>query len=1100
MRIQNNSNKKKILDKALIIMAIITITMAFLLISTILLKNTEIQIFKQKGDGIKESYSATENNTWDISENGDGSVVATLSDDGTLTISGTGKMKDWENSDSTDWYEVQDKVRSVIIKEGVTNVGNFAFDRCTNLISIEIKNSVTNIGEFAFADCTNLTSIKIMNGVINIKDCAFIGCESLISIEIPNSVTGIGYKVFAHCTSLTSIEIPDSVTSIGDYAFFECTSLTNVEISNSVTSIGCYAFNRCTSLTSINVDEDNKDYMDDNGVLYTKNGSEIIRYPAGKKETIYTILTGTTSIGDFAFEESTELTRIEIPNSVTSIGWYAFERCTSLTSIEIPNSVKDIGYCAFFECTSLTSINIPNGVTRISAYTFMGCTNLTSIEISNGVTNIDGSAFRGCTSLTSIKIPDSVTIIGEYAFYDCTSLTSIKIPNSVTSIAWYAFYGCTNLTNIEISNGVTDIGEGAFQRCTSLTSIKFPNSITSLGKFMFDVCTSLTNIEVDEGNKNYKDDNGVLYTKDGSEIIRFPEGKKETIYTVLTGTTSVGECAFERCTSLTKIVIPDSVKTIDENALYGATSLISIQVDEENKNYMDDNGVLYTKDRCEIIKYPEGKKETIYTILTGTTSIGNNAFRESIGLTSIEIPNSLINIGDHAFRGCTSLKNIVIPNSVTNIGFDVFYECPSLTIYCKSDSYVKQYAINNRVKYVVDDEGPTIISVNGISTEWTNEDVILTINGAQDGGVGLAEKPYSFDGGTTWQTENTKTYTENTDGIVIKVKDKLDNIYIHDAILVLKIDKQVPIITSVTGNPTQWTNKDVTLTISSEDSVAGLAEKPYSFDGGETWQAENTNTYTKNTSGIIIKVKDKAGNVATYNDTVDITKIDKVRPMITGVTGNATEWTDKDVTLKISASDISSGLDAYSFDGGETWQQENTKTYTENTSGIIIKVKDKAGNVATYVDTITIDKINGLDVKLELYEAKQIENHTYITNITPETSIKEFATNIKTNGAIEIYKGTEKITNLDTKIGTGMTVKIILNEKQKEYTVAITGDSNGDGKADIQDIFAINKHRLNKGLLADEYLVAGDANKDGKININDIFQINKYRLGMITEL
>ena len=150
MRIQNNSNNKKSLDKALIIMAIITITMALLLIATIVLNNAEIKFFKQKGNEIKASYSATENNTWDISENGDGSVVATLLDDGILIISGTGKMKDWSTSDSRDWYAIKDKVNHVIIEEGVANISKYAFDSWKNLISIKIPNSVTEIGWDAY--------------------------------------------------------------------------------------------------------------------------------------------------------------------------------------------------------------------------------------------------------------------------------------------------------------------------------------------------------------------------------------------------------------------------------------------------------------------------------------------------------------------------------------------------------------------------------------------------------------------------------------------------------------------------------------------------------------------------------------------------------------------------------------------------------------------------------------------------------------------------------------------------------------------------------------------------------------------------------------
>lgn len=746
MQIPKNSNKHKNLNRALIIMIPIMITIAVFLI----LNNAEIQISKQKGPKIKASYSSIENNTWDISENGDRSVVATLSKDGVLSISGTGKMKNWSHSENAYWYEMIDKITSVIIDEGVTNIGDFAFNGCTSLTNIIIPNSVTSIGHIAFYECTSLTELKI-----------------------PNNVTSIGDSAFNRCTSLTNIVIPNSVTSIGNSAFMECTSLSNIVISDNVTSIKPFSF---------------------------------------------------------------------------------------------------------LECTSLTSIEIPNSVNNIERFAFSYCSKLRSIKISNGVTNIDDGVFMSCTGLTTIDIPNSVTSIGECAFLGCTSLTNVKIPDSVTSVETQAF-----------------------ERCTSLTSIEIPHSVTSIGRCVFDGCASLTSIKVDKDNKHYMDDNGVLYTKDSSKIIRYPEGKQETKYTILSYVTSIEHGAFKRCASLNSIKIPNSV-----------------------------------------------------------TNIGQSAFEGCTGITSMEIPNSVTNIEGNAFWKCPSLTNIIIPNSVTSIGICVFLGCPSLTIYCPSNSYAKQYAINNNIKYVIDDVAP-ITSVIGNTTQWTNKDVTLTIS-AEDSLVGLAEEPYSFDGGKTWQAENRKTYTSNSAGIIIKVRDKLGNIYTHDVIHVLKIDKYAPKITNVTGNPIQWTNKNVTLRILAGDSFSGLAEKPYSFDGGKTWQSENTKTYAKNTSKILIQVKDKAGNITTYNQTINIKKIDKTVPLITSVTSKSTSWKSKNVTLTINAFDSLSGLaeKAYSFDGGKTWQTENTKTYTKNPVGIIIKVKDKAGNIATYS---TIKKLP----KLELY-------------------------------------------------------------------------------------------------------------------------------------
>ena len=213
--------------------------------------------------------------------------------------------------------------------------------------TVKIQNGVTSIGDYAFDNCTSLTSIEIPSGVTSIGDGAFAYCTSLTSIEIPSGVTSIGNSAFKNCTSLASIEIPSSVTSIGNEAFAYCTNLTSIEIPSGVTSIENYAFSNCTSLNSINVDKDNQSYSSEDGILFDKEKKKLITYPAGKKEKEYNIPSSVTSIGAGTFYGCRSLTRIEIPSSITSIGGWAFSGCTSLTSIEIPSSVTSIGGYAF---------------------------------------------------------------------------------------------------------------------------------------------------------------------------------------------------------------------------------------------------------------------------------------------------------------------------------------------------------------------------------------------------------------------------------------------------------------------------------------------------------------------------------------------------------------------------------------------------------------------------------------------------------------------------------------------------------------------------------------------------------------------------------
>ena len=368
--------------------------------------------------------------------------------------------------------------------------------------------------------------------VTSIGDCAFRYCTSLKSITIPNSVMEIGSSAFSGCSSLTSITIPNSVTEIGVYAFKGCTSLTSITIPNSVTNIGDSTFWGCSSLTAIYVAVDNKNYTSVNGVLFNKDKTALICYPAGKTDKSYNITNSVTSIGDYAFNGCSSLTSVTIPNSVTEIGGSAFVGCASLKSITMPNGVTSIGDMAFYKCSSLTSITIPDSVTSIGSSAFSDCSKLRSITIPNSVTSIGAWAFNGCTGLTAInvamenqnyvspdgvlynkdkttiicypagkkgnnyKIPDGVTEIGSIAFSRCSSLTSVTIANSVTNIGSGAFNGCTSLTRVTIPNSVTKIGWNAFSGCTSLTSITIPNSVISIDWYAFRGCTRLKSITI----------------------------------------------------------------------------------------------------------------------------------------------------------------------------------------------------------------------------------------------------------------------------------------------------------------------------------------------------------------------------------------------------------------------------------------------------------------------------------------------------------------------------------------------------------------------------------------------------------------------------
>ena len=311
----------------------------------------------------------------------------------------------------------------------VTSIGKYAFQGCTNLTSITIPNSVTSIAYGAFQGCTKLTSVTISDGVKSIGELAFYNCTGLTSITIPESIISIGEDAFRQCYKLTSVTISDGVKAIDDYAFYYCSSLTSIIIPDSVTSIGIGAFYMCDSLTSITLPYVGVAHF---GYIFgASDYSENWRRVPDSLKTV--VITGGSSIPNYAFYGFDSLSSITIPDSVTSIGHSAFYGCDSLKSITIPDSVTSIGSSAFYNCSSLTSVTIGSSVTSIGEY-----------------------AFRGCSGLTSITIPASVTAIGRLAFCDCTELTSVTFedPNG-----WY----CTSTQGetTEIYLTLTDSSQNA---------------------------------------------------------------------------------------------------------------------------------------------------------------------------------------------------------------------------------------------------------------------------------------------------------------------------------------------------------------------------------------------------------------------------------------------------------------------------------------------------------------------------------------------------------------------------------------------------------------------------------------------------------------
>ena len=417
----------------------------------------------------------------------------------------------------------------------------------------------------------------------------------------------------------------------------------------------------------------------------------------------------------------------------------------TIKSVKIGKGVTSICNYAFNYCGSLTSVTIPDTVTSIGDYAFRSCDSLTNITIPNSVKTIGYEAFRDCRALTSIVIPDSVTSIGDYAFYWCDSLKSVKIGNGVKHIGSYAFYWCDALSDLTIGNSVTTISDHAFYFCDMLKSVRIPAGVTSIGEYAFHGCDSFQNITVDPANTAYSSDEcGVLFNKDKTELIQYPAGNSRTKYVIPDSVTSISNYAFNTCEFLVNVTIPDGVVSIGDDAFYWCNSLIniaipksvtyigedalycsalrSITVDPANTAYSSDEyGVLFNKDKTELIRCPEGILITKYIIPDSVTAISNSAFWYCSTLTSIAIPASVTSIGRGAFGGCYNLESIAFPDGITIIRRATLIGCSRL----KSVSIpVSITAID---EYVFDDcEDLANIYYGGNQSEWKN--IFVNIN------------------------------------------------------------------------------------------------------------------------------------------------------------------------------------------------------------------------------------------------------------------------------------------------------------------------------------------------------------------------------------
>lgn len=567
-------------------------------------------------------------------------------------------------------------------------ISRYAFEYCADLTVVEFEegaeNRVLTVDDYAFRE-TAITSLTLPVGTVSIGNSAFQGCKNLVTVNIPDSIKEIEEYAFKGCVTLTGVNFAEGthLKMLDSSIFAGCTSLIEFKLPKSDIARDLFGSSSAvkkftlakdallsdrvliglTSCEEFVVEEGNTSFVAENGVLYNKNKSTLIRYPQSKADTSFAVPEGVTQIGDSsmqsAFFGASNLTSVSIPASVRTIGFRAFYNCNALTNIDFlaakdgNNFDLSIGEDAF-GYSGLTSIVIPARVAAVgglSRGTFRNNTSLTSVTFEKGsrITSIPTDAFNFCSALKSIHLPATVTEIERNAFIYCKSLAAVtieeggeilKIGNTafkdtklsvtninaliknVTEISEYAYQETTSTVDedgtLVIPEGITTIGREAFKKANGIKKIQFPSSLVSIETNAFSECSNLTEVVIPDG------------------VI------------------SIGDSAFRGCASLKKVVVPSSVVDLGNYAFISCFALEEADV------------------ACDI---------------------GYRMFDGCAKLTNLTLGNTVTAIGEWAFNGCDSLERVVLPSSLTNvgevpaIGREAFRDCEKLESVAFAENY-----------------------------------------------------------------------------------------------------------------------------------------------------------------------------------------------------------------------------------------------------------------------------------------------------------------------------------------------------------------------------------------------------------------------------
>ena len=668
---------------------------------------------------IRESNTCGENLTWTL-------------ENGTLTISGTGRMDDYEQSQelpdrngtarpgsSAPWSG--SAFTALVVEDGVTSIGNYAFEGC-GMTEVSLPGTLVSLGEGAFERCENLKTVTLPDSVTEIGMFAFCECTGMTEIRLSASLASIGTAAFQTCVKLTEITLPESLRSAGMYTFLNCSALKTVTLPASLEMMGEYAFEGCQALRNVIVPKDSyaERYCAKKGLSYIYTGSVTEAVPteapggtcgknltwrlegytltisgSGEMDDYDSVYTETDAYGSSYFLYTTApwfgryFSRVVVENGVTRIGSFAFYSSGTLQSIQLPDTLKSIGSKALSD-TALKRVELPDSVESVGREAFFGCSSLEKVKLPAELKVLPVECFYGCVSLREIVLPDTLQSIGGSAFAHCEKLREIRLPASVFAIGNNAFSNCTKLEGYIVEKGsyAEEYCIGKYLPYSYVDGTKPERTVKTVsGTCGRDLTWTLEDGTLTVSGTGEMDDYKMVTEDIYVTGTTAPWGEL-LIDTVIIeeGVTSVGDYAFADRDEVKQVSLPETLTYLGTNA-FASCSITELALPDSISTI--GSNVFEGCYHLQKVKLPAGLR-----------CIPFGMFQNCSSLRDITLPESVGTLEEHAFGGCTSLEELRIPAALTDIREYAFEYSPDIKlILAEKGGEAEAYCVSHHITY-----------------------------------------------------------------------------------------------------------------------------------------------------------------------------------------------------------------------------------------------------------------------------------------------------------------------------------------------------------------------------------------------------------------